>query len=84
MCSPQHTRAVLAESRCRQMRVSVRWPGISSDVKDFTESCLGCTAATPRNRLPPMIERHQEGPGNTAVQILRGRLEELEVVTSMF
>ena len=49
------------ESMLRQMRMSVWWPGISRDVKDYTESCLGCTAATPRNRPPPMMERETPG-----------------------
>jgi transposase InsO family protein len=45
------------ESMLKQLRLSVWWPGMSADVKEFTESCLGCTAATPRTRPPPMQER---------------------------
>ena len=51
------------ESMVKQLRLSVWWPGMTTDVKEYTESCLGCTAATPRTRPPPMEERETpEGP----------------------
>ena len=45
------------DAMMRQLRQTVWWPGISRDVKDYTGSCLGCTAAENKNCTPPMIER---------------------------
>ena len=62
------------ESMLKQLRLSVWWPGMTADVKEYTDSCLGCTAATPRTRPRPFRRgRHRPGRGSTVVLILRGR-----------
>ena len=45
------------ESMLRQLRLSVWWPGMGQDVREFVESCLPCGAAVGRNSPAPMIVR---------------------------
>ena len=45
------------DAMLRQMRQDVWWPGIDKDVKAYTGSCLGCSAAIPTTSTPPMIMR---------------------------
>ena len=41
----------------RQLRQFVWWPGMTNDIKQFYQSCLGCSTAEPRNFRAPIIER---------------------------
>ena len=45
------------DAMLRQLRQDVWWPGLDKDVKAYTGSCLGCSAAVPRNSTPPMAMR---------------------------
>ena len=41
----------------RQIRQLCWWPGISSYIRKFMETCLPCTAVVTRNSMPPMQKR---------------------------
>ena len=45
------------ESMIRQLRQSCWWPRLSTDVKEFQESCVPCLAAVDSNTTPPMQTR---------------------------
>ena len=45
------------EAMLRQIRENVWWSGMSKDIKEYIETCLGCAAAQGRNMRPPMTER---------------------------
>ena len=45
------------EAMTRQLRGLVWWPGMETDIKQITESCLGCLASLGRNSVLPMVER---------------------------
>ena len=45
------------EGLLRLLRQSVWWPGLTQDVKSYTESCVGCAAALPATTTPPMEVR---------------------------
>lgn len=45
------------DSITRQLRQSVWWAGKTNDIKQFYQSCNGCSPAELRNFLPPMKER---------------------------
>ena len=51
------------DSMLQQLRQDVWWSGLDKDVKAYTVSCLGCSAATPSNSTPPMVVREtSKGP----------------------
>ena len=41
----------------RQLRQTVWWPGMASNIKTYSNTCLGCASAENRNYPPPMIKR---------------------------
>lgn len=44
-------------SMTRLLRQSAWWPGINSSIKEYCNSCKGCSSAETRNCPPPKIER---------------------------
>ena len=60
------------EAMTRQLRGSVWWSGMETDIQQITESCLRCLASLGRNSVPPMVERQNpEGCGQNVRWILR-------------
>ena len=45
------------ESMTRQMRQLCWWPGVSSDIREFAQTCLPCTARVVRNKTVPIQMR---------------------------
>ena len=51
------------DSMLQQLRVSVWWPGLAGDVRNYVDSCVACVSAVDRNQVPPMqIRETPDGP----------------------
>ena len=51
------------DSMLQQLRVSVWWPGLAKDMRNYVDSCVACVSAVDRNQVLPMqIRETLDGP----------------------